>query len=103
MTKNRTIVKDFKESKKNDTFNFKWNLSLLYYRLETRAAKIGRGGGYSVDQKQKIQNELCHHTVFQHSDKDNLGSTEWILMGKKQYGIQTTLDDTSCGVNTGTN
>ena len=45
MIKNRTIVKDFKESKKNDTFNFNWNLSLLYYRLETRAAKIGRGGG----------------------------------------------------------
>ena len=52
----------------------------------------------------KIQNELCHHhTVFQHTDKDNLGYTEWILMGKKQYGIQSTLDNTSCGVNTGTN
>ena len=31
----------------------------------------------------KIQNELCHHhTVFQDSDKDDLGYTKWILMGK---------------------
>lgn len=31
----------------------------------------------------KIQIELCHHTVFEHFDKDNLGYTEWILMGEK--------------------
>ena len=41
--------------------------------------------------------------LFFNTDKDNLGYTKWILMGKKQYGIQSTLDDTSCGVNTGTN